>query len=122
MGRPVTLVSRNAVYHTGRRAYRRRKMLRTVLLWGSSRRYGSRRLLSRCACARKNGENAPTQYQRTSISGCGFPKKPPTSAAFCDSCQYDGQQKRETEKMGKDISNNKQETLTSGKGHARDTV
>lgn len=81
----MTLVSRNAVYHTVRRAYRRRKMLRTVLLWGSSRRYGSRRLLSRCACARKNGENAPTQYQRTSISGCGLPKKPPTSAAFCDS-------------------------------------
>lgn len=34
-----------------------------------------------CACARKKGWNAPFWYQRTSISGSGLPKKPPTSAA-----------------------------------------
>lgn len=52
----------------------------TMLLYGSSSRNGSRRFVSMCAWARKNGLNAPTWYQRTSISGSGLPKNPPTSA------------------------------------------
>ena len=79
-GIPVVLASLNDVYQTGKRLYRSLNRSRTMLLYGSSSRYGSRRFVSMCACARKNGENIPTPYQRTSISGVGFPKKPPTSA------------------------------------------
>jgi hypothetical protein len=80
-GNPLTLVSLNAVYHTGRRRYLSLKTSFTISLYGWERRYGSRRFVSMCACPRKNGLNAPTWYHRTNISGSGSPKKPPTSAS-----------------------------------------
>ena len=79
-GIPVTEASRNAVYQTGSILYRNFKMSRSMLLYGSSIRYGPRLFVSMCACALKNGWNAPTWYHRTSMSRSGFPKKPPTSA------------------------------------------
>lgn len=80
MGIPFTVASWKAVYHTGKSVYRKRIASLIMDLYGSSRRYGSRRLVSMCACARKKGLKMPTWYQRTSISGSGLPKKPPTSA------------------------------------------
>jgi len=79
-GTPVTVVSLNAVYQSGSMLYLRRRISRTISLYGCSSKNGSRRLVSICACARKKGANAPTWYHRTSISGSGLPKNPPTSA------------------------------------------
>lgn len=82
-GIPVTDASRNAVYQIGSIAYLRRRVSLTMLLYGSSNRYGSRLFVSICACARKKGWNAPTWYHRTNMSRSGFPKNPPTSATGC---------------------------------------
>jgi hypothetical protein len=46
IGIPVVVASRKAVYQTGNKEYLRRKMSRTILLYGSSSRNGSRRLVS----------------------------------------------------------------------------
>lgn len=97
------------MYHTGKRLYLKRKMFLSMLLYGSSRRYGSRLFVSICACALKNGANAPTWYHRTSISESGFPKKPPTSARG---------NKYAWHRAGKPSG----QVLTSGKRHPRDAV
>jgi len=81
-GNPVTLDSLNVVYHTGNKLYRNLRVSRTIDLYGSANKYGSRLLVSMCAWARKKGENAPTKYHLVNISGSGFPKNPPTSAAI----------------------------------------
>lgn len=48
IGTPFALASLNAVYHTGSKEYRSRRISRIMLLYGSSKRKGSRRLVSIC--------------------------------------------------------------------------
>ena len=76
----MTLASLNPVYQIGNMLYLSLSKSFTMARYGSSSKYGSRRLVSICAWARKKGAKIPTWYHLTSISGPGFPKNPPTSA------------------------------------------
>jgi hypothetical protein len=84
------LASKKALYHTGSIWYLNLTASRRYPLIGSSKRYGSRRVVSMCAWARKKGMNAPAWYHRTRSSGAGSPKKPPTSAIMSANDLRDG--------------------------------